>query len=52
MWANMMQPGGWTVLTRCQRNILLRVATAYKMVSMNAFHVIIGVPPIKIIAKE
>lgn len=52
VWADMMQPGGWTILTKCQRKILLRVAMAYRTVSTNALHVITGIAPIKITAEE
>lgn len=52
VWAYMMQLGGWTILTKSQRNILLRVATAYRTVSTNALHVITGIAPIKITTEE
>ncbi|CAH1732926.1 unnamed protein product [Aphis gossypii] len=52
VWADMMQPGGWTIFTKSQKKILLRVATAYRTVSTSALHVITGIAPIKIIAEE
>lgn len=52
VWAGMMQPGGWTILTKIQRKILLRVAIAYRTVSTNALHVITDIAPIKITAEE
>lgn len=51
-WADMMQPGGWTILTRCQRKILLRVATAYRTTSTDALQVITGISPLKLTAEE
>jgi len=47
-----MKAGGWAILTKCQRRILLRIASAYRTVSMNALYVITGIPPMKLTTEE
>jgi len=52
VWADLMRPGGWIIITSCQRKILLRVASAHKTVSTDALQVITNSPPIKLVAEE
>lgn len=52
VWADLMKTGDWAILAKCQRKVLLRVASAYRTVSTNALYVITGIPPIKLTAEE
>lgn len=51
-WSQDMSPSGWTELTKVQRRICLRVASAYRTVSGDAVGVITGIAPIDLLAKD
>lgn len=51
IWAHRMSRQGWTVLSRVQRRIALRVASAYRTVSGDALLVVTGIPPIELQAQ-
>lgn len=52
LWAKKMPPGGWCIMEKCQRSILLRVAATYTRTTYEALRVLSGIPPIDLLAQE
>ncbi|KAL4148054.1 hypothetical protein QTP88_002358 [Uroleucon formosanum] len=52
VWAGRMSQFGIKEMGKCQRRIALRVASAYRSVSADAFLVIADIPPFDLLAKE
>lgn len=51
-WADRMSTSGITQLLKVQRRIALRVASLYRVVSLEAAHVLANIPLVDLLAKE
>lgn len=52
IWCCNMKPDGWKVLAQSQKRIALRVASAYRTISGDALLILVGIPPIDLMAIE